>query len=162
MDGSSSTYNVPTRRDPREVASWIRCASPPDRVDDKRLSVRYSSPTSFKNFSRSSISSSSFSAMPASCVVSVTSEKNCEACSTVRLQTSQILWPLIFTWRASTRSRAPPQVEQREYPRYRLRKTRTCSLYFLRSRGLKNPHTPGKRPSQTIIIRCCYGSSDTN
>ena len=38
--------------DPNEVASWMRCASPPDNVDDKRSSVRYCSPTSFKNLSR--------------------------------------------------------------------------------------------------------------
>ena len=49
-------------------------------------------------------------------------------------QTSQIFFPLIFTCRASSRSRVPRHSGQVEYPRYRLRKTRTCSLYFFRSR----------------------------
>ena len=39
---------------------------PPERVADSRSSVRYSSPTSFKNFSRCRISTSTFPAMAAS------------------------------------------------------------------------------------------------
>ena len=40
MDGSSSTYSVPTSAEPSEVARLMRCASPPDSVDDRRSSVR--------------------------------------------------------------------------------------------------------------------------
>ena len=40
MDGSSSTYSVSTRREPSELASPMRCASPPDSVRVARLSDR--------------------------------------------------------------------------------------------------------------------------
>ena len=32
MLGSSKTYNVPTRAEPSEVARFILCVSPPERV----------------------------------------------------------------------------------------------------------------------------------
>ena len=44
----------------------MRCASPPESVDDSRSSVKYSSPTSFKNFSRCRISTRILSAIAAS------------------------------------------------------------------------------------------------
>ena len=53
----------------------MRCASPPDSVEDSRSSVRYSSPTSFRNRSRSRISCSSLSAISASCGLSSTCSK---------------------------------------------------------------------------------------
>src|SRR5262249_39782391 len=56
------------------------------------------------------------------------------ASSTVIEQTSQMFLPATFTCCASRRRRAPPHSEHVEYPRYRLRKTRTCNLYFFRSR----------------------------
>ena len=40
IDGSSSTYSVPTSADPSEVARLIRCDSPPESVDESRSSVR--------------------------------------------------------------------------------------------------------------------------
>ena len=74
--------------------------------------------------------------------VSCSSAKNRRASFTVSLHKSVIVLPLIFTARASARSRVPPHSGQVAYPRYRLRNTRTCSLYFLRSSQLKNPFTP--------------------
>ena len=56
----------PTSRDPRQVASWMRWASPPDNVIESRSSVRYSRPTSFRNLRRWRISTSTFSAIAAS------------------------------------------------------------------------------------------------
>ena len=40
IDGSSSTYSVPTSADPSDVARLMRCDSPPESVDDSRSSVR--------------------------------------------------------------------------------------------------------------------------
>ena len=40
IDGSSSTYSVPTSAEPSDVARLMRCDSPPDSVDDSRSSVR--------------------------------------------------------------------------------------------------------------------------
>ena len=50
--------------------------------------------------------------------------------------------PATWTSRASRRSRAPPQSGHVRYPRYRLRNTRTWTLYFLRSSHRKNPRIP--------------------
>ena len=40
MEGSSSTYNTPTRPDPIWLARRMRCASPPERVAAERARVR--------------------------------------------------------------------------------------------------------------------------
>ena len=72
---------------------------------------------------------------PDSCGVNSSSEKNRNASSTVSAQISQIFRSLILTCRASSRSRDPLHAEHNEYPRYRLRNTRTCSLYFLKNRA---------------------------
>src|SRR5579872_5409613 len=69
--------------------------------------------------------------------------------------TSQIFLPATFTCRASSRNRAPEHSEQTVYPRYRLRNTRTCNLYFLRSRYSKNPRTPGNFLWPSMIACCC-------
>ena len=53
----------PPAASPRHVASWMRCASPPESVEASRSSVRYSSPTSLRNFSRWRISTRILSAM---------------------------------------------------------------------------------------------------
>src|SRR5579864_1450553 len=120
----------------------MRCASPPDKVDVNRSSIRYSKPTSFRKRKRERISSRSFSAISASSGRSakpdsgwevapvlalplltresgeVTSEsKNTPASSTVIEQTSQIFLPAILTCCASRRKRAPPHSEHVEYPR---------------------------------------------
>ena len=159
IDGSSSTYKVPTRRDPSDVASCMRCASPPESVDANRSSVRYSSPTSFRNRSRSRISCKSRSPISASCGLNSRPSKNLETSSTVMPHISQILRSLILTCRASSRSRLPWHSGHVEYPRYRLRNTRMCSLYFFRSRYWKNPRTPRKSPSPLRISSCCASSS---
>ena len=49
MLGSSSTYNVPTREEPRDVARFILCVSPPDNVLLNLSRVKYPIPTLFKN-----------------------------------------------------------------------------------------------------------------
>ena len=48
----------------------MRCASPPERVDESRSRVRYSRPTSLRNFSRCSISTRILPAIPVSSGVS--------------------------------------------------------------------------------------------
>ena len=51
--GSSRMYNEPTRLLPKEVARLILWDSPPEKVFDFLFSVKYPSPTIFKNFSLS-------------------------------------------------------------------------------------------------------------
>ena len=46
--GSSRTYRVLTREDPRAEARATRWTSPPDKVRDWRSRVKYPRPTSFK------------------------------------------------------------------------------------------------------------------
>src|SRR5215469_2365806 len=70
--------------------------------------------------------------------------------------------PPTFTWRASNRRRRPPQSGHTEYPRYRLRKTRTCSLYFFLSRWLKNPRTPRNLPSPLSTRFLCSSDRSTH
>ncbi len=55
----------------------MRCASPPESVEARRSSVRYSRPTSFRNFSRWRISTRIFSAMAVSSGDSARLSKNC-------------------------------------------------------------------------------------
>src|SRR6185295_10792742 len=43
------------------------------------------------------------------------------------------------------------------YPRYRLRNTRTCTLYFLRSSRRKNPLTPSNSSSPSMTNFCSSG-----
>ena len=56
MLGSSSIYNTPTNCEPICVANLIRCASPPERDFDERLSCKYCRPTSNKNCNLTRIS----------------------------------------------------------------------------------------------------------
>src|SRR5207253_9774801 len=93
----------------------MRCASPPESVEERRSNVRYSSPTSFRKRSRSLISRRSLSAIQASCSVSCRSSKNLAASSTVKQQIWQMFLPLILTCCASIRSLTPLQLEQTEY-----------------------------------------------
>src|SRR5260370_2898123 len=93
--------------------------------------------------------------------VSFSSEKNTLASFTVSLQRSVIDCPVIRTARASARSRVPPHSGQVAYPRYLLKNTRTCSLYFFRSSQAKNPFTPSKSfsGSPSRISRRCSAVS---
>ena len=117
IDGSSSTYSVPTSAAPSEVARLMRCASPPDSVDDRRSSVRYSSPTSLRNDSRRLISFRILSAIAVSFSDSASVVKNCCASRTVSAATRSMVRCATLTSRASRRSRAPPQSGQVRYPR---------------------------------------------
>ncbi len=42
--------DAPTSREPKQVASWMRCDSPPDSVAESRSSVRYSRPDIVQEF----------------------------------------------------------------------------------------------------------------
>ena len=54
--GSSRTYIEPTRALPKDVAKLILCVSPPERLFDFLLSVKYERPTSHRKLSLLSIS----------------------------------------------------------------------------------------------------------
>ena len=55
----------------------MRCASPPESVAERRSSVRYSSPTSFRNFRRWRISTRILSAMARLFRAQLQASKNC-------------------------------------------------------------------------------------
>lgn len=63
MLGSSRTYSTPTKLAPICVANLILWDSPPDRVPALLLKVRYSNPTSRRNFTLPLISFTICSAM---------------------------------------------------------------------------------------------------
>src|SRR5436309_1814604 len=98
----------------------MRCDSPPESVEASRSSVRYSRPTSFRNFSRCCTCSRIFPAISICSPESLSSLKNTAACSTVNDVTSQMFLPSILICRASRRRRAPQQSGHCAYPRYRL------------------------------------------
>src|SRR4051812_37372445 len=104
--------------------------------------------------------------MPAFSADNVSVLKNSAAASTVNCVSSRIFLPSIFTCSASARSLPPPHSGHCAYPRYLLKNTRTCSLYFLRSSAAKNPCMPGHLPSpSSTSSRCsafksCHGTSN--
>ena len=63
MLGSSRIYSEPTRELPRAVTRLILWLSPPERVLDALLSVRYESPTSFIYCRRDVISETALDTM---------------------------------------------------------------------------------------------------
>ena len=109
IDGSSSTYSAPTSRDPSELASWMRCDSPPLSVDDRRSSVRYSRPTCSRKPMRWRTSASILPAISVCAGDSCSASKNMRAAVIVRAAVSQMLRPFRNTARASARSRCPRQ-----------------------------------------------------
>ena len=119
MLGSSSIYIEPTKLLPSEVAKLIRCDSPPDKLFDFRLSVRYDKPTSQRKSKRLMISVSNRSAICCSCLLSLSCcikpNNSCAGISTK----SPIDFSLILTYCVSFRSRLPSQVVQLVRPLYR-------------------------------------------
>src|SRR2546425_2226682 len=114
MDGSSSTYSVSTRCDPRAFERAMRCASPPDNVRVRRSSVRYPSPTSFTNESRAESSARMWTAI-------AWAEDGSSSCATqsrraaaVKPATAAMLFPQTRTASASGLRRAPPQAGRSE------------------------------------------------
>ena len=95
--GSSKMYIEPTKLLPREVAKLMRCDSPPERVFDLRLRLKYPSPTSWINERRVLISINNLLAMAFSCSVKEVSAKNDATSSKGRWTKSDKLFPLIFT-----------------------------------------------------------------
>ena len=144
MLGSSSMYSDPTRLLPSDVARLMRCDSPPERVDDRRLSVRYPKPTSVRNCSRLRISTSKRLATLDWCSSSSSRLKKTFS-SSIGISTSSLMvvFP-IFTYPASGFSLAPLQTGQMVLPMYRDSITRYCILYFFSSRYSKNPSIPVK------------------
>ena len=70
MLGSSKMYMEPTKADPSEVANLMRWYSPPERLEVRRLSVKYPSPTWCINSNRLLISFKSRLANLVSCAES--------------------------------------------------------------------------------------------
>ena len=88
----------------------MRCASPPESVAESRSSVRYSSPTSFRNFSRCRISTRTLSAIAASSGDKLQRSKELLRLGDVHASTtSAIVLPPTRMYSASGRRRDPPQ-----------------------------------------------------
>src|SRR5208283_3992364 len=109
----------------------MRWPSPPERLPDGRSSVRYSSPTSARKFSRSRISFKMSFAISASCELSFGAAKNASACLIDIAVTSEIDLPLKRTYRLSFLSRAPLQVGHGRMFMYASRNSRAFGLCFL-------------------------------
>ena len=114
MDGSSKTYITPVSPEPICEASRMRWASPPDKVPDWRESDRYSSPTLFKKFSRSTISFKILWAISRFCGLSFSSApaNHPSACLIDMAETSMMSSPAILIASASGFRRLPPQCSQ--------------------------------------------------
>ena len=97
IEGSSRIYSTPTSPDPICVASLIRWDSPPDSVPAARESVRYPSPTCFRNLSLCLISLVMSLDICCSLGVSSRFSKNRIACSTDRSVSSMIFFPPTVT-----------------------------------------------------------------
>ena len=63
IEGSSSTYMTPVVRLRTDLASWTRCLSPVERVDDGRSRARYPSPRSRRRLAVSENDSQMLSAI---------------------------------------------------------------------------------------------------
>ena len=94
-------YNEPTRLLPKEVARLILCDSPPDKVFDFLFSVKYPSPTIFKNFSLSWISNISLDEIFLSCSDKLIDDIIFSSLLIGMSTKSLIIKPSIFTYDAS-------------------------------------------------------------
>src|SRR6266851_4029961 len=110
IDGSSRMYRTPISLEPIWVASRIRCDSPPDSVLAARSTVKYSSPTSIMNCSRSRISFKIPRAISCSRSVSASPSKKPMAPLTDNSHTWAMLRSATVTARDSGFNRWPLQV----------------------------------------------------
>src|SRR5664279_3539965 len=133
----------------------MRCDSPPESVEARRSSVRYSSPTASRKCRRCLTSVRMLPAISCCIGESFSEPKNSFEAAIVIAATSQIFLPDRRTARASARSLCPLHSGHCAYPRYLLSITLTCSLYFLRSRYSKNPCTPRNDPLPLSTVSCC-------
>ena len=105
---------MPCNCEPICVASLMRCDSPPLRLLEERLSVRYVNPTSSKNCSRSLISFSTSLAMEFCLALNLFSTSANHTASLSRLSelNSAIFFSSTLNQRLSFRSLVPLQVGQ--------------------------------------------------
>jgi len=116
--GSSKIYITPVSPEPIWVAKRIRCASPPDKVPALLDNVRYSSPTSIKNWSLLLISFKIISAIIASFWVNFNELKNSFKAFIDISVISFIFLPFILMHSISFFKRAPLHVWQCEFVIY--------------------------------------------
>src|ERR1035437_1020339 len=126
--GSSRTYKVPTSEEPNEVARFMRCVSPPERVLLNLSKVRYPMPTLFRKVNLLIISLRIRSATRVSYSVNSSPIKNGSECEIGSFTISYMEFPFILTCNASLLNRVPLQAVQVVYPRYLLSRTLICSL----------------------------------
>ena len=112
IDGSSKTYKTPVNAEPICVASLILWNSPPLKVADFLDNVKYSNPTSFKNFNRDLISFKTCRAIWLSVSLSCNSSKKFAHLSTGISVTCAIFLSPTVTPRAAELRRCPWQSGQ--------------------------------------------------
>ena len=122
----------------------MRWLSPPDSVPEERDSVRYSSPTSTRNFSRSRISFSTRAAISPCCLFSCagTAENHSPARLIDMSATSPMCSPPTLTHSASGLSRKPLQASHGTSWKYFAISSRAQSLSVSRQRRSRLVITP--------------------
>ena len=156
MLGSSSMYIEPTRLEPSEVTRLMRWLSPPERVLQARLSVRYDRPTSLMHCRRESISESGSATIARSVSVICIDPKKSSASSMFIWSSSSMVRPRRRTQSASLRRRLPPHSGQVARPQKRDIIYLNWILYFWLSTHSKNSSRPTKLFSRSSLERCFH------